>query len=149
MSFPPDIPALSEFLEPLLGWLTVFSLITFILSLVLIPWGIGRLSEDCFLKLHRNDNSGIPPTVSSVILSILRHGLGLVLILSGIAMIFLPGQGLLTIILGTLLLSFPGKRKLIDSLVCQPKIRKSLNWLRRKRKKPPFRWPKLPGDCGT
>jgi hypothetical protein len=147
MSFPPDIPALSEFLEPLLGWLTVFSLVTFILSLVLIPWGVGRLSEDCFLKLHHDDSSGPPPTVSSVILSILRHGLGLVLILSGIAMILLPGQGLLTIILGTLLLSFPGKRKLIDSMVSQPKIRKSLNWLRRKRHKPPFQWPKLPGNC--
>ena len=147
MSFPPDISALAEFLEPLLGWLTFFSLITFILSLVLIPWVVGRLSEDCFLKLHHNDTSGPPPTLRSVVWSILRHGLGLILILSGIAMIFLPGQGLLTIILGTLLLSFPGKRKLIDSLVCQPKIRKSLNWLRRKRNKPPFRWPKLPENC--
>jgi hypothetical protein len=149
MSLPADFPALSGFLEPLLGWLAFFSLITFILSLVLIPLVVGRLSEDCFLKLYHNDRSGPPPTVGSVILLILRHGLGIVLVLSGIAMLFLPGQGLLTIILGTLLFSFPGKQRLIDSMVRQPKIRKSLNWLRKKRHKPPFQWPKLPDNRDT
>jgi hypothetical protein len=142
MSFFSETLAVSQFLEPLLGWLALFSIATFVLSLVLIPWVVGRLSQDCFLRLHLNDRLIPPPSIGSVILAILRHGLGIVLILTGIVMLFLPGQGLLTIVLGALLVSFPGKRKFIHLLVCQPKIQKSLNWLRKKRKKPPFHWPK-------
>jgi hypothetical protein len=133
-----------NFLQPLLGWLAILSLFTFILSLVLIPWVVGRLAEDCFLKLYRNDRS-IPPSslssLSSVIMLIIRNGLGLLLVLAGTAMLFFPGQGLLTILLGALLLSFPGKHKLIKGLVRQPKIQHSLDWLRNKRGKPPFLWP--------
>jgi hypothetical protein len=146
MSFSSESFAVSQFLEPLLGWLAVFSIVTFVLSLVLIPWVVGRLSQDCFLRLHLNDKLIPPPSIGSVILSILRHGLGIVLILAGIVMLFLPGQGLLTIVLGTLLVSFPGKRKFVHLLVCQPRIRKSLDWLRKKRKKPPFHWPKPLGN---
>lgn len=145
MSFLVDFFIEAEYLKPLLGWLALFSLCTFILSLVLIPFVVGRLSSDCFLRLHRNDKVMPPPSIGSVIGVILRHGLGIVLLLAGIVMLFLPGQGLLTILLGTLLVSFPGKRKLIRSLVFQPKIQHSLDWLRKKRGKPSFLWPKPPG----
>ena len=67
--------------------------------------------------------------------------LGLILILAGIIMLFLPGQGILTILLGVLLISFPGKHKLVQAIVFQPKIQRSLDWLRKKRKKTPFIWP--------
>jgi hypothetical protein len=146
MNCPDQFLAVCRFLEPLLGWLVVFSMVTFVLSLVLIPWVVGRLSPDCFLRLHLNDSITPPPSFGLVVLVILRHALGTVLLMAGIAMLFLPGQGLLTIILGALLVSFPGKRKLIGSLVSQPKIRKSLDWLRNKRHKPPFFWPEFPGD---
>jgi len=145
MSFPVDFFIDAEYLKPLLGWLAVFSLCTFVLSLVLIPFVVGRLSSDCFLRLHLNDKVVPPASVLSVIGVILRHGLGIMLLLTGIVMLFLPGQGLLTILLGTLLVSFPGKRKLIRSLVFQPKIQHSLDWLRKKRGKPAFNWPQPPG----
>lgn len=136
-----------KYLQPLLWWLAVLSLFTFVLSLVLIPWVVGRLPQDCFLKLHHNDRPTIPPSIGSVIMVIFRNGLGLLLLLAGTAMLFLPGQGLLTILLGALLISFPGKQKLVHSLVYQPKIQHSMDWLRKKRGKPPFLWPKLKCTC--
>lgn len=145
MSFLVDFFIDTEYLKPLLGWLALFSLCTFVLSLILIPFVVGRLSRDCFLRLHQNDKVMSPPSIGSAIGVILRHGLGIVLLLAGIIMIFLPGQGLLTILLGTLLVSFPGKRKLIRSLVFQPKIQRSLDWLRKKRGKSSFLWPQAPG----
>lgn len=129
-----------NFLQPLLGWLALVSLVTFILSLVLIPFVVGRLAEDCFIKLYHDDNPA-PRSFAAIILLIMRNVLGLLLVLAGVAMLFLPGQGLLTILLGTLLLSFPGKRKLIIRLVVQPKLQHSLDWLRKKRGKTPFIWP--------
>ncbi len=130
-----------NFLQPLLGWLAVLSLFTFVLSLVLIPWVVGKLAQDCFLKIYHNDKSATPASFASVIMLILRNILGLLLVMAGIAMLFLPGQGLLTIVLGALLLSFPGKHKLMNDLVRQPKIQHSLDWIRKKSGKEPFLWP--------
>ena len=132
----------SDVLQPLLGWLTVLSLLTFILSLLIIPLVVGRLQQDCFLKLTQNEPSSQPLSFSFVILAILRNCAGLLLLFAGIIMLFLPGQGLLTILLGTFLISFPGRKKLIKSLVYQPKIQRAMDWIRKKRGQPPFLWPK-------
>ena len=137
----------SNFLQPLLGWLAVLSLFTFVLSLVIIPWVVGKLPQDCFLKLDQNDKPTNLPSIGSVIITILSNSLGLLLVLAGIAMLFLPGQGLLTILLGTLLISFPGKKKLIGTLIHQPRIQRSMDWLREKRGKSPFLWPKAQSTC--
>lgn len=137
----------SDFLRPLLGWLAVLSLLTFVLSLILIPWVVGRLKQDCFLTLHQNESFVTPPSIGSIIMLLFRNGLGLLLLFAGIAMLFLPGQGLLTILLGTLLISFPGKKTLVHILIHQPKIQHSLDWLRKKRGKPPFLWPKPKSVC--
>ncbi|MCP4338962.1 MAG: hypothetical protein GY799_08750, partial [Desulfobulbaceae bacterium] len=88
-----------------------------------------------------------PHSIGAIILAILRNVLGVTLLFAGIIMLFLPGQGLLTILLGTLLISFPGKKGLINSLVHLPKIQHSMDWLRNKRGKPPFLWPKPKPIC--
>ncbi len=131
-----------EIFHALLGWLAFSSLITFVLSLVLIPLVVGRLPKDCFLILHKNDKPTTPTSIVSILLTIFRNVLGIILLLAGIIMLFLPGQGLLTILLGGLLISFPGKQKLVYAVICQPKIQQSLDWIREKRHKPPFLWPK-------
>lgn len=131
------------FLQPLLGWLALVSLITFALSLVLIPLVVGRLAEDCFIKLYHDDYSPATPSFAAIIWLIMRNILGLLLVLAGLIMLFLPGQGLLTILLGTLLVSFPGKRRLLNSLVVQPKLQHSMDWLRKKRGTTPFIWPEV------
>ena len=144
MNNPSGILTDLKFLEPYLGWLAILSAITFVLSLVLIPLIIRRLPRNCFLEIQLNDKATLSTSPGSVLLAILRHVLGIILLLAGIAMLFLPGQGLITIFLGCLLISFPGKRKLILFLVFRPEVQKSLNWLRNKGGKPPFHWPKRP-----
>jgi hypothetical protein len=144
MNFPVDFRIGFTYIKPLLGWLALFSLVTFVISLVLIPFVVERLSADCFLQLHSNNKVISPPSIRSIIVGILRNSLGMALLLAGVIMLFIPGQGLLTILLGALLISFPGKRTLIRGLVFQPKIQDSLDWLRKKRGKPPFLWPPAP-----
>jgi hypothetical protein len=137
-----DIFNYTESIQPLLGWLAGISLCTFILSLLLIPWLVGRLSQDCFLKLSNRTTFTSLTSTASILLIIVRNLFGLLLLLAGIAMLFLPGQGLLTILLGILLISFPGKQKLIANLAGRPGIQRSMDWIRRKRGKAHFNWPK-------
>jgi len=137
----------SHYLHSTLAWLALISAFTFILSLLLIPLIIGRLPRDCFLKLHGKNRARNPFSLLGVTIAIFRNLLGLLLLLAGIAMLFLPGQGLLTILLGGLLISFPGKEKLIDNLVSRPKIQQSMDWLRKKRGKLPFIWPQKEDNC--
>ena len=54
-------------------------------------------------------------------------------------MLFTPGQGILSILAGLLLMNFPGKFRLERWLVQRPGVLKSLNWLRARRGKAPFR----------
>ena len=122
-------------------WIAGLSAVTFIVSLLLIPWLIGRLSPDCFLGLNRNNVAQPPFSLRRLMLALLRNSVGLFLLFAGIVMLFIPGQGILTIILGILLLSFPGKQRLIIALVSRPAVQRSMDWIRKKRKKPPFRWP--------
>jgi len=132
----------NQYLQSILGWLALISAFTFVLSLLLIPWILGRLPRDCFLKLIAKVGDGRPLySLSGVSILLIRNLFGLLLLLAGIAMLFLPGQGLLTILMGCLFISFPGKNKLVDNLVRRPKVQQSLDWLRKKRGKSSFIWP--------
>ncbi|RUM36074.1 MAG: hypothetical protein DSY58_06000 [Desulfobulbus sp.] len=125
----------------LLEWLGLLSVVTFFASIVFIPWLILRLETDFFIK-HRV----APPRASShalpvrVILLVLRNGVGLVFLAAGVAMLFLPGQGILTILIGLSMMNFPGREFVLERLVQNQKVRKSLNWLRSKGNKAPFRF---------
>ena len=120
----------------LLGGLSV---ITFVGSLIAVPWLIGRMRADYFLThwqtvqaRHRRH----PALALTILLA--RNGLGLLLVAAGLAMLFLPGQGLLTVLIGVSVMDFPGKRGLLQRLVSGPKVQRTLNWIRRKRGKEPF-----------
>ncbi len=126
---------LSVFIE-LLGLLSV---VTFVGSLLVVPWLIGRLPKDYFIR-HRQEVAARHrrhPAMAFFIIAI-RNVTGLVLFLAGIAMLMLPGQGLLTMLLGISLMDFPGKRNLIDAIICNPRVVKVLNWIRQKGKREPF-----------
>ncbi|WP_457577615.1 PGPGW domain-containing protein [Desulfomarina sp.] len=136
----------SQSFNTLLQWLIPLSIFTFLLSLGLIPWIVGRLSETCFLRFSSTYASPIQSgsktkSFATLFFLFFRNILGLILFLAGFAMLFLPGQGLLTMLIGLLLLSFPGKQKLICSLIRKQMVRQSLNWIRIKRGKKPFQWP--------
>ena len=72
---------------------------------------------------------------------IAKNILGFVLIIAGIAMLVLPGQGLLTIVVGVVLMNFPGKFRLERWLAMRAPIWRSLNWLRRKARRPELQRP--------
>lgn len=128
-----------EINEQLIAILAVVSVITFVATLLIVPWLIVRLPSDYFVRDQR------PPTVLRkrhpvirITLLILKNLLGAILVLGGIAMLVMPGQGLLTIVLGLTLINFPGKYRLERWLIRRRSIHRSINWLRRKRGQRPI-----------
>lgn len=128
--------------EHLLEWLGVVSVVTFVGSLVAIPWLIVRIPADYFvhhepfLKPHESAH----PIVRGL-LHILKNAVGVLLVLAGIAMLVLPGQGILTILIGLLMIDFPGKHALERWLLRQPAVLKSINWIRHRAKRPKINLP--------
>jgi len=126
--------------QTLLTWLSVISLITFVGSLLALPWLVGIIPEDYFLHPRRNpaDLKQRHPVVRLLLL-VGKNLLGMLLLCGGILMLFLPGQGLLTIAVGMLLLDYPGKFSIERRIVAYPSVLKGINWLRAKGNHPPIK----------
>ncbi len=103
--------------------LTLLSVVTCVVSLLCASWALRRLPVDYLL---------IDPaqTPRSAFLLVLRNGVGLILLLLGVAMLVLPGQGLLTILAALSLMDFRGKRKLECRLMLQPRVFAAINRFR-------------------
>ncbi len=69
---------------------------------------------------------------------VVKNLVGVVFLLAGFAMLFLPGQGILTMLIGLSLLDFPGKRRLEGKLIGQPSVLRAINSMREKFGKPPL-----------
>jgi uncharacterized membrane protein HdeD (DUF308 family) len=106
------------------------SLVTFLGSLVAVPWIIGRMPTDYFIRSRQRQ---VRP-----LMLIARNVLGLVFVAAGIIMLVTPGQGLLTILVGLLIMSFPGKMHLQRRLLMVQGLRKALNWVRKRQGSPPM-----------
>lgn len=119
--------------KPALQWLTVFSIVLFVGSLLAVPWLVARIPTDYFMlnSDQGNEFKKHHPTVS-LLWRALKNILGVVLLLAGVAMLILPGQGLLTILLGVMLVNFPGKRRLELMIIRRPSISRVVIWLRRR-----------------
>lgn len=119
--------------ENLVFWSVVVSVITFVGTLLIVPFLVCRIPVDYFSHAKRESTAWADhhPIVRMVLL-LVRNLLGYVVILMGVAMLVLPGQGLLTIILGLMLINFPGKYRLECWLMSRPPILRSANWLRQK-----------------
>lgn len=126
--------------QTLLTWLSIISLITFVGSLLALPWLIGLIPEDYFLHQRRKptDLKQRHP-ITRLLLLLGKNLLGLVLLCGGLLMLFLPGQGLLTMAVGLLLMDYPGKYALERKIVSRPSILKGMNWLRAKGDHPPIK----------
>jgi hypothetical protein len=116
-------------------WLTLFSFISFVASVIGLPWLVARAPADYFVR-EREPRHGL-----SLLRAILRNAVGLVLLLGGVLMLVLPGQGLLAIVVALSLLDVPGKRRLLRRLVTRPGVARALTWLRRRAGQPPFDLP--------
>ena len=125
--------------QQLLVWAGIVSFVVFILSLLSLPWLVAQIPEDYFLPKKRQPTQWkqLHPVIRLLAL-VGKNLIGYGLIVAGLLMLFLPGQGILTLVMGLLLVDYPGKFRLERKLVKTPAILNSLNWLRRKAKRPPL-----------
>jgi hypothetical protein len=123
--------------ETLAWWMLFFSIIFFILSLVMVPVILVCLPEDYFLLpiRHRKPWPKLHPSLRIPLL-LVKNLLGVVFILTGILMLALPGQGILTIIIGLVLIDFPGKYHVERWIIARPSVLRAINWIRAKAGKP-------------
>ena len=129
-----------EFFTPrLLQWLGFLSVVTFVASLLGVPWLVLRISPNYFIRHHFKvtDRHRRHPALT-IVLFCLRNTIGLLLLAAGIAMLVLPGQGILTLLIGLSVMDFPGKHHLLERCVQVNTVQQSLNWIRRKGGKEDF-----------
>jgi hypothetical protein len=118
--------------------LALASAIGFIGSLIAIPLILVRLPADYFdTRTPRHWMKDHHP-VLRLLGVIVKNVVGVVFVLAGFAMLFLPGQGLLTILIGVSLMDFPKKRVLEAKMVGQPTLLGVINSMRHKFGKPPL-----------
>lgn len=122
-----------------LWWLAAASIVTFVGTLIVVPWLVVRIPSDYFThgKRHKTLWADQRPVVRAVLLTG-KNMLGGVFVTAGIVMLVLPGQGLLTIAIGVMLLDFPGKYRLERWLVTLRPLLRSINWLRRRAERTPL-----------
>jgi len=125
--------------ETVLLWLTAASLVTFVATLIAVPWWLERVPADYFTHARRQRKAAaVRHPVIRALEMIGKNLLGLFFLLTGIVMLILPGQGLLTILAGVLLLNFPGKRRLEAWIISRGIVLQSINWLRQRKGHPPL-----------
>lgn len=132
---------LNRVLTPwVLGWLSFFSVLAFVASLIVIPWLVARLPADYFSAKR---DSAPPSVVRSErfgpALRIAANLFGALLLLAGVAMLVLPGQGVITIVVALGFLRFPGKRRFQRWLLARRGVSRVLDALRRRAGREPFR----------
>lgn len=129
---------IAEYESALLA-LGAFSLVTFVATLLIVPWIIVRLPADYFTVQKRRSllANKLHPSLSLPV-AVLKNLFGLVIVLCGMIMLVIPGQGILTISIGILIMDFPGKFKIERWLIQRKAILNSMNWLRRRKNKQPL-----------
>ncbi len=80
---------------------------------------------------------------------VIKNTLGLLLLITGVAMLVLPGQGALTILVALSLLDFPGKRRLLLRIVRLRHVHRAIDWIRAKANRPPIILPEPERETGT
>lgn len=113
------------------------SAVVFVVTLLLTPYLLGLIASDYFTM--ENPHKLEIKHIGHVIAVIIKSVIGLALLLAGIIMLVTPGQGVISILLGLFLMEFPGKRKLELKIINHDPTFKTLNWLREKASKPPFK----------
>ncbi len=108
-------------------------------TLIAVPILIALMPSDYFSRGKLRPRE-IHPIFRWTLL-ILKNILGLILIISGLAMLVLPGQGVITILVGLSLLDFPHKKNLERRLVQNPQVLKTMNWIRIRANRPPLEPP--------
>jgi hypothetical protein len=121
-------------------WIVLFSVVTFVLSIVATIIVLVKLPDTYFKADHGREFWADTHPVLRWGGLVLKNLLGAVLVLFGVVMSLpgVPGQGVLTILMGVMLLDFPGKRRLELKLVSRPKVLRAVNGIRRRFDRPPL-----------
>lgn len=133
------LDGLAERQEEVLRVLLLGSIVMLLVSVLALPWIVRRMPADYYAATAPKPRLAMLPAPLRLPLLVLKNALGVLVLLAGVAMLVLPGQGLLTCMLALALLDFPGKRRFERWLVARPAMIASLNWLRRRLGRPPFR----------
>lgn len=128
----------NPFSEDVLFGLFVFSIISFVGTLIAIPYILVRIPQNYFDERHPRIWMANHHPVLRLMGVVGKNLLGIVFLLAGFAMLFLPGQGILTMLIGVSLMDFPGKRGLERRLVGRPSVLQAINKVRKKFGKPPL-----------
>ena len=112
------------------------SVILLVVGAVVTPLMLSRVPADWLTREPPSERDGF-----GWFLWGFRNLVGGVLMVAGVAMLFLPGQGILTIAAGFALTDLPGKRRILIGLLHQPALRRPLQALRRRRGQPPLEIP--------
>ncbi|MFN8710941.1 MAG: PGPGW domain-containing protein [Planctomyces sp.] len=129
-------------------WLTLVSILTFVVSAAALPWLLARLPEDYLVRAESLKAPRWPRSTALYwIVRVIRNIIGLLLLLAGLVMLVIPGQGILTLLAGLWLLDLPGKTKLERRLAGRPRVLTSINWIRQKAGVSPLIAPEKQTDC--
>jgi len=131
-----DLVVLVKAHESLCWWLSIASVVTFIGTLILVPLLLIRMPADYFNRRQSRLADRHPIIYWSTVVG--KNFLGIILLLAGITMLFLPGQGIITILLGITLLNFSGNRYLERKFISLPKVFSTINHIRRRANQPPL-----------
>ncbi len=144
VTIPDKLFTLFELYTAEIALIAGLSVLLFILALFGLPLIVIAIPSNYFVRPrnHRLDRYGHPAITA--ILLVAKNLLGVVFIIIGIVLLFMPGQGLLAIFAGIMLLNFPGKRRLELAILCRPSIRRAIGWIRLRAKKSPLI---LPDEC--
>lgn len=130
----------------LFGWLATASLVFLAISFFTLPWLIARLPADYFTR-HGQERLAAERRASQrhrgvkLGVRVLRNTCGILIALSGVAMLVLPGQGIVAILIGLMLVDYPGKHRFERSFMARPWVHRPLNWLRKRVNRAPFTVP--------
>ncbi len=85
-------------------------------------------------------------SLPSSVVMVGKNVLGYICILAGLAMLVLPGPGMVVALVGFLMVDFPGKYPVEKWLLSRPRVLILINWLRRRKDRPPLEPPSSSKD---
>lgn len=124
--------------QEILALLTIVSAAGCVLGLLAVSRLVCWLPATYFMVYG---SPGPAPKLLRRRVRVVKNLAGLVLFFMGFVMLFVPGQGMLTMFLGIVVMDFPGKKKMIIWLIRMRQIQASLNWIRKRKGRPPFVFP--------
>jgi E3 ubiquitin-protein ligase DOA10 len=126
-------------------WIGTLSMATFVGTLIIIPILVVRIPADYFMREKQIADPCYKKQYAVICLIglVLKNLFGIIFVLAGLAMLFLPGQGFITILIGIMMLNFPGKLAMERRIVQQPTVLRAINWIRAKANRPVLEVPKL------